>query len=87
MSCGIGSGHHSDLVLLWLWCGLAATALIRPLAWELPYATGAALKKKKKKKTRKNHLIEAQTSLLQGLSLKKGVKENMCSNGLKQTQA
>ena len=28
----------------------AATALIRPLAWELPYAAGAALKSKKKRK-------------------------------------
>ena len=25
--------------------GLAAAALIQPLAWELPYAAGAALKK------------------------------------------
>ena len=30
--------------MLWLWCRLAATAPIRPLAWELRYATGAALK-------------------------------------------
>ena len=30
---------------------LAATALIRPLAWELPCATGTALKKKKQKFT------------------------------------
>ena len=29
-------------------CGVG-TALIWPLAWELPYAVGAALKKKKKK--------------------------------------
>jgi len=29
------------------WCRPAATALIRPLAWEPPYATGAALRKKK----------------------------------------
>ena len=36
-----------DLALLWLWCRLAATALIRPLAWEPPYATGVALKSKK----------------------------------------
>ena len=28
---------------------LAAVALIRPLAWELPYATDKALKRKKKK--------------------------------------
>ena len=37
--------------MLWLWCGPAATALIQPLAWEIPYAASAALKRKKKKKT------------------------------------
>jgi len=37
-----------DPAFLWLWCRLAATALIRPLAWELPYAVGRALKRKKK---------------------------------------
>ena len=31
--------------MLWLWHRPAAVALIRPLAQELPYATGAALKK------------------------------------------
>ena len=36
--------------LLWLWCGLAAAALIQPLVWELPYATGVVLNVKKKKK-------------------------------------
>ena len=36
-----------DLVLLWLWCRPAAKAQIRPLAWELAYATGVALKRKK----------------------------------------
>ena len=36
--------------MLGLWCRLAATALIRPLAKELPYATGVALKKKKRQK-------------------------------------
>ena len=35
-----------DPELSWLWCWPAAAALIRPLAWELPYATGAALRKK-----------------------------------------
>ena len=39
-----------DLASPWLWYRLAATGLIRPLAWEPPYATGAALEKKKKKK-------------------------------------
>ena len=48
MSCGVGLRRGSDLVLLWLWRRLAAVALVRPLAWELPYAVGAALKEKKK---------------------------------------
>ena len=34
----------------WLWCRLVATALIWPLAWEPPYASGLALKRQKKKK-------------------------------------
>ena len=36
--------------MLWLWRRPIAVALIRPLAWELPYAVGAALKKDQKKK-------------------------------------
>ena len=47
VSCGIGHRCGSDVALLWLWRRLVATALIRTLAWELPYASGAALKKKK----------------------------------------
>ena len=47
MSCGAGCRRGSDPELLWLWCRLAAVALIRPLAWERPYATGVALKTKK----------------------------------------
>ena len=46
MSCGIGRRHGSDLAWLWLWCRGAAAAPIGPLAWELPYALGVALKKK-----------------------------------------
>ena len=38
---------------IWLCCRSAAAALIRPLVWEHPYASGAALKEKKKKKKRK----------------------------------
>ena len=37
-----------ELVWLWLWRRLAATPPIQPLAWELPYAPGAALKRPKK---------------------------------------
>ena len=50
MSCGVGGRHGSDVALLWLWHRLVATAQIRPLAWEPPYATGAALKKDKRPK-------------------------------------
>ena len=42
MSCGVGCRLGSDPALLWLWRRLAATAPIRPLAWEPPYAAGAA---------------------------------------------
>ena len=49
MSCGVGQRQGSDLALLWLWCRLAAVALIQPLAWELLHATGVALKKEKRK--------------------------------------
>ena len=56
MSCGVGHRHGFDPVLLWLWHRLAATALIRPLAWEPPYAAGAALKRQKKTKEKKDHL-------------------------------
>ena len=55
VSCGVGRRHGSDLALLWwLWHRPVATAApIRPLAWELPYAAGAALKSKKTKKEKK----------------------------------
>ena len=48
MSCGVSHRRGSDLALFWLWCKLAATALIQPIAWEPPYATGATLKSQKK---------------------------------------
>ena len=48
--------------MLWLWCRPEAAALIRPLAWELPYAVGAALKKakrpKKEKKEKKREKVK-----------------------------
>ena len=49
MSYGVGHRHGSDHALLWLWRRPEAVALIRPLALELPYAQGAALKKQKTK--------------------------------------
>ena len=35
--------------MLWLWHRLAAVAPIGPLAWELPHAMGAVLKRKKRR--------------------------------------
>ena len=50
MNCGVGCRHGSDPALLWPWCRpAAATAPIRPLAWEPPYAAEAALEKEKEK--------------------------------------
>ena len=54
MGCGGGHRHGLDLALLWLWHSPAATAPIRPLAWEPPYSAGAALKRQKDKKKKKN---------------------------------
>ena len=50
MSCGVDCRQGLDLALLWLWSRPAATTLIRPLAWESPYATGGALKRQKTEK-------------------------------------
>jgi len=50
MSSGVGHRCGSDPASLWLWCRPAAIAPIRPLTWEHPLATVAALKRKEKKK-------------------------------------
>ena len=50
VSWGVGRRRGSDPALVWLWRRLAATAPITPLAWEPPYAVGAAQEKAKKKK-------------------------------------
>ena len=42
VSCGVGGRCALDPALLWLWP--TSVALTRPLAWELPYATGMAQK-------------------------------------------
>ena len=47
MSGGVGCRLGLDPTLLWPWCRPAATAPIRPLAWEPPCAAGAALKRQK----------------------------------------
>ena len=53
MSCGERRRRGSDPMLLWLWRRPAAVALIRPLAWESPYAAEAAQRNGKKTKKKK----------------------------------
>ena len=45
----VGCRRSLDLVLMWLWCKPEATAPIQLLAWELPYAASAPLKRQKEK--------------------------------------
>ena len=70
MNCDVGHRLSLDPELLWLWRRLAAIALITPLAWEPPCATGAALgkakrQKKKKTKTKKKKNLVLRTCFLQ----------------------
>lgn len=53
-----------DLALLWLWCRPAAIAPVGTLAWEPPYAVGAALKSKKKKSILKWMFIKRMAKCL-----------------------
>ena len=55
MSCVVGHRCGLNLALLWLWCRPVAIAPIWPLAWEPPYAKGAALKRQKKRKEKVQH--------------------------------
>jgi len=52
MSCGVGCRHGLDPTSLWFWCRPAAIAPIRPLAWEPPYAMGAAQEMAKRQKNK-----------------------------------
>ena len=70
MSCGVGCRRGSDPELLWLWRRPVATAPIQPLAWEPPYAAGAAQEiatttttKKTKKKKKKKEKLHVQKDL------------------------
>ena len=70
MNWGVDHGLGVDPLLLWLWCRPAAVALIQSLAWDLPYAIGAALKRKRKKKKerkkskKKRHRCSSDLALL-----------------------
>ena len=61
MSCGVGHRRVLDPALLWLWYRPVATAPLRPLAWEPPYAAcGPKRQKTKKKKKRKEKKKEGK---------------------------
>ena len=86
MSCGVSGRHGSDPLLLWLWCSPAATALIQPVTWELPYAVGMALKRRRKKEVIEESQILAApwahllcTALLRQDSFPFGYKEKCLS--------
>ena len=79
---GIGCRWGSELVLLWLWCRPAATALIPPLALELPYAADMSLKRKtKQSKTNKQKTQQQQktSQLTQGKQSVQGRKHHHSS--------
>ena len=62
MSCSVGLRCGSDLELLW--CRLAATAPIGPLAWEPPYAAGSGPRKGKKTKKKKKLIVEKKLLII-----------------------
>ena len=49
MNCGVGHSRGLDPVLLWLWCGSAAVALIQPPSLGISICHTCGPKKKKKK--------------------------------------
>ena len=68
MNCGVGHRCGSDPTLLWLWHRPVATAPIKPLAWEPPYAPGTAqemAKRPKKPKKQKANEVSKGAPLLE----------------------
>ena len=54
MSCGVGH-RRTRIPHSRLWCRPAAAALIRPLAWEPPYAAGTAQEMAKRQKNKQTN--------------------------------
>ena len=69
MNCGVGCRRSLDLVLLWLWCRPVAPAPNRPLVWEPPCASGAALKRQEKKLKSVKRKMTAGYQISQSLSI------------------
>ena len=62
VATGLRHRHSSDLAWLWLWHRPAATAPIRPLAWERSYISGAVQEMAKRQKKKKKEEEEEETS-------------------------
>ena len=75
MSYGVGRRRSSDPEMLWLWHRPVATAQIRPLAWEPPYAAGVALERQKDKKKERLNKEKKQNPKM--LSHRKNAKRLM----------
>ena len=72
---GVGHRHGSDPTLLRLWCRPSTTALIQPLAWELPQAVRAVLQRPKKPKQQKPQW-DTTSHLSKWISSKRAQKAN-----------
>ena len=87
VSCGVGHRRGSDPTLLWLRRRALATAPIRPLAWEPPYAAGAAqeiatttttTKRQKTKKKKKKKVLEPALRHSEACKAGWGLEEPPC---------
>ena len=63
MNCSVGCRWTLDPALLWCRAAAAAAARNQLLAWEFPYAVGAALKRKKKQKTKNRTNLRAKVRM------------------------
>ena len=77
VNCGVGHRHGSDPALLWLCCRMAVPAPVQPLAWDPPYASGAALKKTKNSVREKNHAVIFVKAQQDRLDLRGAIKMGM----------
>ena len=84
VSCDVGHRQSLDPALL-LWCRQAAIALIQPLAWELPYAAGAALKKTATTTTRERDLVEQEQENFFSFGLTRGMQNFLGQEARNQT--
>jgi len=66
--------------LLWLWYRPEAIAPIRPLAWDPPYATGAALEKTKRKK-KKSIKMRSHFATTSSVNVQEAYSLHGCGSG------